>query len=137
MNTAEASNLVNKIPKFSGQKEEIQLEEFVRQIENFADLVQLTVNEDSENEEICYLFKRLLTGKADQIWRMIKEEEEINLNIWKNVKSQFQQHFPAKYRTTIVKEKSRVHLKMNKNCLGSFQVLWNKNCTTKKKFFLT
>jgi hypothetical protein len=22
--------------------------------------------------------------------------------------------------------------KTNKNCLGSFQVLWNKNCTTKE-----
>jgi len=38
MKTAKASNLVNNIPKFSGQKEEIQLEEFVRQIENFANL---------------------------------------------------------------------------------------------------
>jgi hypothetical protein len=26
---------------------------------------------------------------------------------------------------------------LNKNCLGSFQVLWNKNCTTEKKIFLT
>jgi hypothetical protein len=104
MNTAEGSNLVNNIPKFIGQKEEIQLEEVVRQIENFTDLVRWTDNEGGENEEICYLFRRLLTGKADKIWRMIEEEEEINLNIWKNVKSQFQQHFPAKLRTTIVKE---------------------------------
>jgi hypothetical protein len=42
---------------------------------------------------------------------MIKEEEEINLNIWKNVKSQFQQHFQAKHRTTMVKENPRVHSK--------------------------
>jgi hypothetical protein len=89
MNTAEASNLVNSMPKFSGQKEEIQLEEFVRQIENYADLVQWTDNEDSENEETCYLFRRLLTGKEDQIWRMIEEEEEIKLNIWKNVSTAF------------------------------------------------
>jgi hypothetical protein len=69
MNTAQASNLVNNIPKFCGQKEEIQLEEFVRQIEDFADLVQWTHNVDGENEEICYLFQKVLTGKADQIWR--------------------------------------------------------------------
>jgi hypothetical protein len=50
INTAEAKDLCNKIPKFSGQKEEIQLEEFVRQIENFADLVQWVDNEDGENE---------------------------------------------------------------------------------------
>jgi hypothetical protein len=31
----------------------------------------------------------LLTGKADQIWRMIEEEEEIKLNIWKNVSTAF------------------------------------------------
>jgi hypothetical protein len=49
MNTAQASNLVNNIPKFCGQKEEIQLEEFVRQIEDFADLVQWTHNVDGEN----------------------------------------------------------------------------------------
>ncbi len=30
-----------------------------------------------------------------------------------------------------------VSLVFNKNCLGSFQVLWNKNCTTEKNFFLT
>jgi ATP adenylyltransferase/5',5'''-P-1,P-4-tetraphosphate phosphorylase II len=69
MNTAEAKDLCNKIPKFSGQKEEIQLEEFVRQIKNFADLVQWVDNEDGENGAICYLFRRLLTRKADQIWR--------------------------------------------------------------------
>jgi hypothetical protein len=69
MNTAQASNLVNNIPKFRGQKEEIQLEEFVRQSENFADLAQWTHNVDGENEEICYLFQKVLTGKADQIWR--------------------------------------------------------------------
>ena len=46
MNTAEAKDLCIKIPKFSGQKEEIQLEEFVQQIKNFADLVQWVDNED-------------------------------------------------------------------------------------------
>jgi hypothetical protein len=95
MNTAEAKDLCNKIPKFSGQKEEVQLEEFVQQIEDFADLVQWVDNKDGENGAICYLFRRLLTGKADQIWRMIEEEDKINLNIWKNVKRQFQMHFPA------------------------------------------
>ena len=67
MNTAQASNLVNNIPKFRGQKEEIQLEGFVRQIKNFADLVQLVDNEDGENGAVCYPFRRLLTGKADHI----------------------------------------------------------------------
>jgi hypothetical protein len=81
MNTAKARNLCNQIPKFSGQTEEIQLEEFVRQIKNFANLVQWVDYKDGENGAICYLFRRLLTGKADQIWRMIKEKEEINLNI--------------------------------------------------------
>ncbi len=75
------------------KKEEIQLEEFVRQIENLADLVQWVDNKDGENGAICYLFRRLLTGKAYQIWRMIEEEEEINLNIWKNIKMQFQTAF--------------------------------------------
>ncbi len=68
-------------------------------------------NEDSENGAICYLFRRLLTGTADQIWRMIEEEEEINLNILKNVKRQFQMHFPAKYKPTMVKENPKVHAK--------------------------
>ena len=67
MNMAEARDLCNKIPKFSGQKEEIQLEGFVRQIENFADLVQLVDNKNGENGAICYPFRRLLTGKADHI----------------------------------------------------------------------
>jgi hypothetical protein len=75
MNTAKAKDLCNKIPKFNGKKEEIQLEEFVRQIKNFSDLVQWVDNKDGENGAISYLFRRLLTGKADQIWRMIKEEE--------------------------------------------------------------
>ena len=105
MNTAKAKDLCDKIPKFSGQNEDVQLEEFVRQIKNFADLVQWVDNKDGENGAICYLFRRLLTGKADQIWRMIEEEEEINLNIWKNVKRQFQMRFPAKPKPTMVKEK--------------------------------
>ncbi len=100
---------MQKIPKFSGQKEEIQLEEFVQHIKNFADLVQWVDNEDSENGAICYLFRRLLTGKADQIWRMIEEEEEINLNIWNNVKRQFQMRFPAKPKPTMVKNNPKVH----------------------------
>jgi hypothetical protein len=63
MNTAEAKDLCNKISKFSGQKEEIQLEEFGRQIENFADLVQWVDNEDGENGAICYLFEDCLPEK--------------------------------------------------------------------------
>jgi hypothetical protein len=42
---------------------------------------------------------------------MIKDEEEINLNIWKNIKRQFQQHFPAKHKPTMVKENPKVHSK--------------------------
>ena len=108
MNTAKAKELYDKIPKFSGLKEDVQLEEVVRQIENFADLVQWVDNEDGENGAICYLFRELLTGKADQIWRMIEEEEEINLNIWENVKRQFQMHFPAKTRPTMTKDNPKV-----------------------------
>ncbi len=78
MNTAKEKDLYDKIPKFSGLKEDVQLEEVVRQIENFADLVQWVDNEDGENGAICYLFRELLIGKADQIWRMIEEEEEIS-----------------------------------------------------------
>jgi hypothetical protein len=111
MNTAKAKDLCDKIPKFSGQKEDAQLEEFVRQIENFADLVQWVDNKEGENGAICYLFRRLLTGKADQIWRMIEEEEEINLNIWENVKRQFQMHFPAKTRPTMTKDNPKVRRK--------------------------
>jgi hypothetical protein len=41
MDTAEVNNnLINKIPKFKIQNEGIQLEEFVWQIEGFAELVQ-------------------------------------------------------------------------------------------------
>jgi predicted metal-dependent RNase len=46
MDTTQVTSLVNKIPRFSGQKEEIQLEEFVRQIETFPKLVQWTDSED-------------------------------------------------------------------------------------------
>ena len=108
MNTAEAKVLYDKIPKFSGRKEDVQLEELVRQIEYFADMVQWVDNEDGENGAICYLFRERLTGKADQIWRMIEEEEEINLNIWENVKRQFQMHFPAKPRPTMTKDNPKV-----------------------------
>jgi hypothetical protein len=94
MDPAKVKNLINKIPKFIGQNEEIQLEEFVQQIEDFAELVQWrTRYEDGENEEICLLFRNKLEGLADQIWRFLKEEE-INLNIWENVKSQFQEYYP-------------------------------------------
>jgi hypothetical protein len=87
------------------------LEEFARQIKNFAGLVQWVDNGESENGAICYLFRRLLTGKADQIWRMIKEEEEINFNTWKNVKRQFQQHFPANHKPMMFNENPKVHSK--------------------------
>ena len=60
MNTAKAKDLYDKIPKFSGQKEDVQLEEVVRQIENFADLVQWMDNKDGENGAICYLFRDCL-----------------------------------------------------------------------------
>jgi hypothetical protein len=70
MNTSEVNNLVSKIPNFSGQNEKILLEEFV-----------LLDDEDGENEDICFLFRRFIEGKADRIFRLIKEEEEINLNI--------------------------------------------------------
>ncbi len=42
---------------------------------------------------------------------MIEEKEEINLNIWKNVKRQFQMHFPAKHKPTMVKENPKVQEK--------------------------
>ncbi len=87
------------------------MEEFVRQIENFASLVQWVDNGDGKNGVICYLFRRLLTKKADQIWRMIEEEEEINLNIWKNVKRQFKMCFPAKPKPTMLKDNPKVRSK--------------------------
>jgi hypothetical protein len=94
MNPAKVKNLINKIPKFIGQNEEIQLEEFLQQIEDFAELVQWrTRYEDGENEEICLLFRRKLERQADQIWQFLKEEE-FNLNIWNYVKSQFQEYYP-------------------------------------------
>ncbi len=31
------------------------------------------------------------------------------------------------------RKKERQKERKNKNCLGSFQVLWNKNCTTKNE----
>jgi hypothetical protein len=40
-----------------------------------------------------------------------EEEEEINLNIWENVKSQFQQIFPTKTMTPTVKEVRPVNQK--------------------------
>ncbi len=64
-----------------------------------------------KTEKICFLFRRLLEEKADRIWRLIKEEEEINLNIWKNFISQFQQHFPTRMKTLIVKEIQNVYPK--------------------------
>jgi hypothetical protein len=82
-------NLIYKIPKFSGKEDKIQLEEFVRQIDNFADIVRWTNYEGGENEEICFLFRRLLKGKANQHWRLMEEEDKFNLKIWENVKSWF------------------------------------------------
>jgi hypothetical protein len=84
------------------------------QIEDFTELVQRWTNEEDENgenEDICLLFMRLLEGKADQFWRSLQEEEEINLNIWRNVKSQFQQYFPTKMKTPIPKKVQKVHPK--------------------------
>jgi hypothetical protein len=73
-------------------------------VEDFAELVQWrTRYEDGENEEICLLFRNKLEGLADQIWRFLKEDE-INLNIWENVKSQFQQQFPMTVKTVPAKE---------------------------------
>jgi hypothetical protein len=37
----------------------------------------------------------------------------------------------TKRETTVPIEKTRTIV--NKNCLGSFQVLWNKNCTTENE----
>ena len=71
----------------------------------------LSSGQTVKTEKICFLFRRLLEEKADRIWRLIKEEEEINLNIWKNVKSQFQQHFPTRMKTLIVKEIQNVYPK--------------------------
>jgi hypothetical protein len=111
MDPAKIKNLIIKIPKFSGQNKEIQLEEFVQQIEDFAELVQWwTRHKDGENEEICLLFRRKLEGQADQIWRFL-EEEEINLNIWENLKSQFQEYYPMKIKTPIAKKIQKVHPK--------------------------
>jgi hypothetical protein len=45
--------------------------------------------EGGENEEICFLFRRLLKGKANQHWRLMEEEDKFNLKIWENVKSWF------------------------------------------------
>jgi hypothetical protein len=42
---------------------------------------------------------------------MIEEEEEINLNIWKNIKRQFQMCFPAKPKPTMVKNNPKVYSK--------------------------
>jgi hypothetical protein len=55
-------------------------------------------NEDRKNEDICFLFRGLLEGKADQVWKFLKEEEKINVNIWENVKCQFQQYFPTQMK---------------------------------------
>jgi len=98
INTAGVTNLVKKIPKFSEQDEEIQLEEFVQKIHY----------KDRQNEEICVLFRRKLEGKADHVWRFL-EEEKINLNIWKNFKCQFQEYFPTKMKTPIAKKIQKVH----------------------------
>jgi hypothetical protein len=51
---------------------------------------------------------------------LIEEEEEINLNIWKNVKSQFQHHFPTKMKTPIVEEMQKVHPKTKATLQGLF-----------------
>jgi hypothetical protein len=90
----EANKLVSKIPKFSGQKGEIQLDEFVRQIETYADSMGWIEDDQGENEDICLLFRRKFEGQAEQMWRLMEEENLINLYIWKNVKNQFQSQFP-------------------------------------------
>ena len=66
--------------------EEVQLEDYTRQIETFTNFFGWIDDNQGENEDICLLFRKQLEGKADQL---IEEEEKINLNIWKNIKSQF------------------------------------------------
>jgi hypothetical protein len=94
----EANKLVNKIPKFSGQKEEIQFDEFVRQIETYADSMGWIEDDQGENEDICLLFRRNLKGQAKQMWRSMEEKNLINLYLWKDVKRRFQEQFPIKFR---------------------------------------
>jgi hypothetical protein len=58
--------------------------------------------------------KKFVTSSKDCLQEMqikFEEEEEVNLNIWKNIKRQFQQHFPAKHKPTMVKENPKVDLK--------------------------
>ena len=87
--------LVNKILILRGLKEEIQFEEFVRQIETYTDSVRwIDDHKQGENEDICLLFRRKFEGQAEQMWRLMEEENLINLYIWKNVKNQFQSQFP-------------------------------------------
>jgi hypothetical protein len=112
METAKVINLIIKIPKFSEQNEGILLEEFVWQIKDFPELVQWwTKDKDGENEDICLLFRRSLEGKADKIWRLLKEEEETSLNIWRSVKNQFKQYFPPKIKTRNAKKVQKIHPK--------------------------
>jgi|LakMenEpi03Aug12_release.lakeMendotaPanAssembly.Ray.scaffolds.fasta_scaffold1318103_2 hypothetical protein len=46
---------------------------------------------------------------------MIEDEEEINLNIWNNIKSLFQKYFPTKNKTLITKENRKIHLETKGN----------------------
>jgi hypothetical protein len=94
----EANKLVSKIPKFSGQKGEIQLDEFVRQIETYADSVGWIDDEKGENEDICLLSRRNLEGQAEQMWRLMDEKNLINLYLWKDVKRKFQEKFSIQCR---------------------------------------
>ena len=54
----QAFNLVKKIPKFREQKEEIQFEEFVRQIEAYTNFVGCINNKQGENGDICFLVQK-------------------------------------------------------------------------------
>jgi hypothetical protein len=51
--------MVNTIPKFIGQEEEIQIEEFVGHYENYTDFVGWTNDEQGENEDIVFFISTL------------------------------------------------------------------------------
>ncbi len=62
-----SSSLVNIIPPLRGLKDEVQIEQLIRQIETYADFVGWIDDNQKENENICLLFMKQLEGKADQV----------------------------------------------------------------------
>jgi trans-2-enoyl-CoA reductase len=69
------------------------IEQCIRQIKTYTNSIRWINKDQGENENICLRFRKQLKGKADQVWRSIDRKEIINLNDWKNVKSQFQTQF--------------------------------------------